>query len=194
LKIGTIIGMSRIQFKKHMKTRYPALAILLIFLASCGPSLSPFTQQIREQYKLTPEEMKGIQFYISNTFVLRRGEDNFEKGTTKGELQVMKDRYVEEVVIKAGTPCVIREVLDGNRVTISFEEGNSKYLVFGSIRNQDGYYTLQAMEWVKGKGKINYGEKTYFSSEGSRDIFLTFKMKSLEKFRGEQKVVKGKKV
>jgi hypothetical protein len=177
-----------------MKTRYPALAILFIFLTSCGPTLAPFTQQIREQYKLTPEEMKGIQFYISNTFVLRRGEDNIEKETTKGELQVMKDRYVEEVVIKAGTPCVIRDVMDGNRVTISFEDGNSKYLVFGSIRNSDGYYTLQAMDWVKGKGKINYGEKIYFSSEGSRDIFLTFKMKSLEKFRGDQKIVKGKKV
>lgn len=177
-----------------MKNRFIALAAGLFFLASCSPSLSPFTQQIREQYKLTPEEMMGIQFYISNTFVLRRGEDNLEKETSKGELQVVKDRYVEEIVIKAGTPCVIREVIDGNRVTISFEEGDTRYLVFGSIRNNDGYYTLQAMEWIKGKGKLNYGEKTYFSSDGSRDVFLTFKMKSLEKFRGEQKVLKGKKV
>jgi len=117
-----------------------------------------------------------------------------EKETGTGELKVVKDRYVEEVVIKAGTPCVIKDVVDGNRVTVSFEDGGSRYLVFGSIRNKDGYYTLQALDWVKGKGKINYGEKTYYSSEGSRDIFLTFKLKNLEKYKTEQKVLKGKKL
>jgi hypothetical protein len=176
-----------------MKMTISTVALLLT-MASCAPNLTPFTQQVREQYKLNEEELKSIQFYTSNTFVLRRGANALEKETEKGELQVVKEKYVEEVVIKAGTPCVIREVVDGNRVTVTFEDGDSKYLVFGSIRNKDGYYTLQALEWVNGKGKINYGENTYFSSEGSRDIFLTFKMKSLEKFKGDQKVVKGKRL
>ncbi|HEX5003038.1 MAG TPA: hypothetical protein VFW78_11130 [Bacteroidia bacterium] len=177
-----------------MKKQILLSAVTLLFLSSCSKSLSPFTQQIRDQYKLSVEELKSIQFYTSNTFVLRRGEDNLEKETGTGELKVVKDRHVEEIVIKAGTPCVIKDVVDGNRVTVSFEEGGSRYLVFGSIRNQDGYYTLQALDWVKGKGKVNYGEKTYYSSEGSKDIFLTFKLKNLEKYKSEQKVLKGKKI
>lgn len=171
-----------------------AASSLLFLLASCSPQLTPFTQQIREQYKLKPEELTSIQFYTSNSFVLRRGENAMGKETEGGELQVVKEKYIEEVVIKAGTPCVITEVVDGNRVKVSFEDGGSKYLVFGSIRNKDGYYTLQALEWVNGKGKLNYGENTYYSSEGSRDIFLTFKMKSLEKYKADQKVVKGKRL
>lgn len=182
------------QFSQIMKKQILLSAVTLLFLSSCSKSLSPFTQQIRDQYKLSVEELKSIQFYTSNTFVLRRGEDNLEKETGTGELKVVKDRHVEEIVIKAGTPCVIKDVVDGNRVTVSFEEGGSRYLVFGSIRNQDGYYTLQALDWVKGKGKVNYGEKTYYSSEGSKDIFLTFKLKNLEKYKSEQKVLKGKKI
>jgi hypothetical protein len=101
---------------------------------------------------------------------------------------------VEEIIIKAGTPCVIKDVVDGNKVTISFEDNGNKYLVFGSINNQDGYYTLMAMDWKNGKGKVNYGEQTYYSSQGSKDVFIALKMKSLKKFKVEQNVVKGKKL
>jgi len=160
-------------------------------LTSCSPSLVPFTQQLRQQYKLQPDELESIQFYFSNTFVLRRGENNDKKDTNHGELTVLNDSKIEEIVIKAGTPCVIREVVDGTQVMVGFEENGNKYLVFGSINNQDGYYTLRAMEWNKGKGKVNYGEKTYYSSPGSKDVFLALKMKSLKRFDVDQKVAKG---
>jgi hypothetical protein len=103
----------------------------------------------------------------------------------------MNDSKIEEVIIKAGTPCVINSVVDGEKVTVSFEEDMNKYLVFGSVRNADGYYTLMALEWKSGKGKVNYGENTYYSSPGSKDIFLALKMKSLKRLKVDQKVVKG---
>ena len=135
--------------------------------------------------------MMAIQFYFSNDFVLRRGENTATNETQKGELTVKKDSKVEEIIIKAGTPCIIREVVDGNRVKVSFEDKVNKYLVFGSVNNRDGYYTLMAREWKNGLGEVNYGEQIYYSSKGSKDIFLALKMKSLEKFKLEQKVVKG---
>ncbi len=158
---------------------------------SCSPSLVPFTQQMRQQLQLQPEELKSIQFYFSNTVVLRRGESNDKKETTNGELTVLNDSKIEEIIIKAGTPCVIKEIVDGNKVTISFEENGNKYLVFGSINNRDGYYTLMAIDWKHGKGTVNYGEQTYYSSPGSKDVFLALKMKSLKRFQVDQKVVKG---
>lgn len=163
----------------------------LLLLSSCSQKLVPFTQQVRDQYHLQPDEMKSIQFYFSNSFVLRRGENNDTKETRNGELTVMNDAKIEEVIIKAGTPCIVNSVVDGNRVTVSFEDDLNKYLVFGSLHNTDGYYTLMALEWKGGKGKVNYGENTYYSSPGSKDVFLALKMKSLKRLKVDQKVVKG---
>ncbi len=175
---------------KSFKVYVFVIAGMLLF-ASCSPSLVPFTQQLREQNNLKAEELKSIQFYFSNDLVLRRGENIATNDTQKGELTVVKDSKVEEIIIKAGTPCVIKQVVDGSRVTVSFEDNGNKYLVFGSVNNRDGYYTLMALDWKNGLGEVNYGEQTYFSSKGSKDVFLALKMKSLEKFKLEQKVVKG---
>jgi hypothetical protein len=169
-------------------------AFLPVFLISCAPQHIPFTQQLREQHNLKPEELKSIQFYLSNDLVLSRGDQKLKKETNDGELTVLKDAMVEEFIFKAGTPCVIQEVVDGNRVMVSFEKGGNKFLVFGSLKNRDGYYTLQAFDWSKDKGKVNYGEKIYLTSKGSRDVFLVLKMKSLEKFKLDQKVVKGQEI
>ena len=177
--------------KKTLKFT-PLVTILALILSSCSTGRVPFTQQLRDQYKLNVEELKSIQFYTSNTLVLRRAETASKKETAGGELTVSKDRVLEEIVIKAGTPCVVRDVVDGSRVTVTFEDGANKYLVFGSIRNRDGYYTLQALDWTQGKGKVNYGEQLYVTSEGSKDIFLVLKMKSLNQFKVDQKVIKGK--
>lgn len=175
-------------------TSYLGLIVLFINFQACAPARVPFTQQLREKYELKPDELKSIQFYTSNDLVLRRGENKNSKETENGELKLLKDGLVEEIVIKAGTPCLIEEVVDGNRVKVSFEDGVNKYLVFGSINNRDGYYTLLATEWVGGKGKMNYGEQMYLSNSGSKDLFLTLRVKSLQKFKTDQKVVKGKKI
>ncbi len=170
------------------------LAACTITLASCSPKRIPFTQQLKEQHQLKPEELKSIQFYLSNDLVLSRGDQQLKKETNDGELTVKKDAVIEEFVFKAGTPCVIHDLIDGNRVMVSFEKGGNKYLVFGSVKNRDGYYTLQAMDWNKDKGRVNYGEKIYLTSTGSRDVFLVLKMKSLEQFKLDQKVVKGEEI
>lgn len=183
--------------QNNMKKRLEIITLVLItavVVTSCSTGRVPFTQQLRDQYKLNVEELKSIQFYTSNNLVLRRAETESKKETSGGELTISKDRVLEEIVIKAGTPCVIKDVVDGSRVTVTFEDGGNKYLVFGSIRNRDGYYTLQALDWTQGKGKVNYGEQLYITSEGSRDIFLVLKMKSLNQFKVDQKVIKGKTV
>jgi len=170
------------------------LAILPLLFISCSPKRIPFTQQLKEKYQLQPEELQSIQFYLSNDLKLSRLDHKVKKNTENGELIVLKDEVAQEIIFKAGTPCVIREVIDGDKVKVSFEKDGNKYLVFGSIRNKDGFYTLQAADWKNDKGKVNYGEKMYLTSDGSRDVFLALKMKSLEQFKLDQKVVKGQEV
>ncbi len=173
---------------------FVALIGLAIVMTSCSQKLVPFTQEIRDTYDLSEEDLQSIQFYISKGFVMKRGERSGEKETGDGELTLKKEHFVEEVVVNAKTPCVVKRSVDGHTLMVEFEEGSDKFLVFGSKRNSDGFYTLRALDWKNGRGKINYGDKYYLSSPGSRDVFLALKLRSIENFRSEQKVLKGKKL
>jgi hypothetical protein len=171
------------------------LASIAITSVSCSPKI-PFTQSLRDQYKLSPEELKHIQFYLSDPVVLRRGTTSeSQKSTEDGTLIVKSGKDLEQVVFKANTAGAIEEVVDDKKFTVAFEEGNEKFLVFGSNSDRNGYYRLQALQWQNnGKGKINYGGQTYFSNSGSDQSYLLFKMKSLRNLKIQEKVVKGKKV
>lgn len=167
---------------------------LLLALASCSPKV-PFTQAIREKYNLTPEELKGIQFYISDPVALRRGEPaKNQKSTQDGKLIIESGKSVDQVTFKANTKGAVEQIVDFNTVSVSFEEGVEKHLVFSSLKNRNGFYSLQALSWENGKGKVNYAGQTWYASEGSDQAVLLFKMKSIKKLRVNEKVVKGKSV
>lgn len=169
-----------------------AISTIAVLVTSCSPKV-PFTQEIREQYKLTPEEMKHIQFYISDPVYLRRGSiAQDQKTMDQGKLVVKSGNSVEQVVIKAKTPGAIEQVVDSEKVTVAFEDGADKYLVFGSTGDQYGYYHLLALSWDKSRGKINYGGQTYYSNVGSDQAILMFRMKSLREFIINNQVAKGK--
>jgi hypothetical protein len=168
-------------------------SIIAIGLSSCGTPTSVFKQDMREQYKLNEQDLKSIQFYVSGPIVLTRYSQGATKTTEGGELTLMKDEVVERIVIKAGTPCLIKDVVDGNRVTVTFEDGDNRFLVFGSIKRKGGDYYLQALDWGGERGgKLSYGEKEYIVNSNAQGVFLFLKVKSLNRFKLDEKVVKGK--
>ena len=165
-----------------------------MLLASCSPKI-PFSQAIRDKYKLSDDDLKKIQFYLSDAIVLKRGEDlGREKGTDNGALVIKSGKNIEQIVFKRNTSCVTDQVVDKTKLAVSFEDGGNKFLVFGSEGDADGYYSLKALNWTGGKGEIKYGEPTYYSNSGSQKTFLMFKMQSLRKINVDEKVVKGKRV
>ncbi|RMG79117.1 MAG: hypothetical protein D6707_08720 [Bacteroidetes bacterium] len=161
-------------------------------LSSCAPKI-PFTQAIREQYKLTDDEIKQLQFYVSGDIVLQ-SVDEIAKGKTTqdGELVIVDGKTVEQVFIKQYTPGVAEKIIDDKKIGVSFEPG--KYLVFGDATDNKGPYRLLAAEWVNRRGKVKYGDKYYYTTPGSSNVYLLFKMKKLNKLRKKQHVVKGRKV
>ena len=183
--------------KKHPIVSNAQLLLILvavIFISSCSPKI-PFTQALKDQYKLTPEELQHIQFYLSDPVILRRGSDEGnKKSTDQGTLIVNSEKEIQQITFKASTPGVVSEVLAPNLMSVSFEEGPNKFLVFGSGTSKDGYYRLQALSWQNGRGKINYNDKLYYSEQGSDNAILFFRMKSLKNLKFDEKVVKGKKV
>ncbi|NNF02010.1 MAG: hypothetical protein HKN22_04950 [Bacteroidia bacterium] len=179
-----------------MKTNNYLLLIILLFVVSaCSPKI-PFTQDVRQTYKLNEEELKSIQFYVSEDIILRKGDkESPAKLMDEGTLKIKKSKTMKEIVIKAGTPCVVDQVVSGEKVTVKFEDGVNKYLVFANISNSRGFYSLQAQTWTQsGIGRINYGDQYYWVNKNGKNAILLFKMKKLEEHRKDQKVVSGKKV
>lgn len=157
-------------------------------------STVPFTQNTRENLKLNEENLKGIQFYTSSTIVLKRGDQVQDTKTEDGTLTITQGKDIEEVVIKAGTPCVVDKVIDANTLAIRFDDNGSKYLVFGSIKQRNGFYSLMARDWKNGIGVVNYGEKYYKASMNEGQTILTYKVKQIKQIEKKQEVVKGAKL
>lgn len=174
--------------------RGPLVIGIVLFLATaCAPRI-PFTQEVRQKYKLTTEDLKAIQFYASQDIVLYRGEKKGSKATEDGTLTVSSDANIETVIIKAGTPGVVDKVLDDKRLAISFETGEGKVLVFGNPTATKGVYKLMAARWANGKGELTYGGKSYFTAKGDQNAYLEFKLKRMYRKKKSAQVVKGRKL
>lgn len=170
-----------------------ALAGLLV-LSSCAPRV-PFTQAVREKYKIGEEDLKRIQFYASNDIVMVRGQvSEKEKETTDGTFTVKSGQQVEEVVIKAGTPGVVTELIDGNTLAVSFELDDAEGLVFADKSQKKGPYYMQTLPWKNNKRQVKYKQEMYSTSAQSNHVYLMFKMKQIRSFKRDQRVVKGRKL
>lgn len=179
-----------------IKNNYVSVFLLFIAIAvlsSCATK-KPFSKAIMTRYNVSEADLTKMQFYTSDEIVLKRAQAHGTgKKTEDGVLTISKGKDIEEIVIKKNTPCVIQKIVDRDRFTMSFGDG-SKFLVFGTMGQSSGYYTFQASEYVKGQGKVNYGNTYYFANTNSRYVHLNFKMKSLRDVNIKRSRVKGKKI
>lgn len=176
------------------------MVVAVLALSSCATK-SPFTQEVRQKYKLTDQELKSIQFWVSDDVVLHREvTDNNEVGTDRGTLKVESGRTIEEVIIRAGTPCVVQEVMDDKKLVLSFGEGPSEMLVFGDVAKngvrfrRGHYYTMLAADFHNGRDVVEFDGKKFYVADPGHPVFLLFKMQSIRKLEKTSKTVKGKKL
>jgi hypothetical protein len=103
-----------------------ATAALLALSAATGcKSFVPFTQEIRDQNRLTEAELKNLQYYVSSTITLRRElESGGRQVTGNHKLLVVAGKTIEEVVVPEKTPGICVGVT-GRSLQISFEQGTS---------------------------------------------------------------------
>ena len=103
-------------------------------------------------------------------------------------------KSIDQLVIKANTRGGVEGVSDSRSIDVGFDEESGNFLTFSSGRNRNGVYTLQAITWENGRGKIRYGDAYWYAAKGSENAALMFKMKSIKKLRVTEKVAKGRKV
>ncbi len=96
--------------------------ILSLGLSSVGATCvkSPaLTDSLRERYALGEPELSRVQLYTSDEIVLRREVTDQERSVTGHELRVRGGLRVEEVVIRAHTPCAVLRS-EGSFVLVGF--------------------------------------------------------------------------
>lgn len=148
-------------------SRIPLLFILLT-VASCSPRLTPFTSSLIESNNWEEEDLKKIQFYLSQDVVLQREIRKNSSEIVMGEIVMNGGREVDQITFKAGTPGVLVQRAREEKLAISFESGDDqRFLIFTPHPKKNGTFVLSARNWEKGSGQINYGGNYYYTIPGS---------------------------
>lgn len=174
-----------------MRTLLP-IAALILTLASCAPVLKPFTEQQRQENNWTGEDLQKIQFYLSYPIVLQRKLSGSSSEITSGKIRVVDGQKIEEVVIPARTPGILIFDPIDNRLGISFEEGDKRYLMFGPVSSKGNRYYLLASDWKNGVGKVSYEDKTWYTTPESGKAFLMVDLKKIYQREKEQRRAPGR--
>ncbi len=153
--------------------RTVVFSLVVLFLASCAPSLKYYTKEIHDDSRWSDSELGKIQFYLSNDIFLWRDVNRGESVITNGKIKMVDGREVEEIVIKKGTPGAFLFSPQKNHYAVSFDNNDdSKYLIFGPSEKVNGRYVLLAKDWDRRFGKVTYGDKVYKTTNESAFAYL----------------------
>lgn len=171
------------------------LGLMLFTLSACGPTLSPFTQDLYREYRWSERELERIQFYLSEDIVLQR---NFSGGSSEiiaGEIKVVEGREVEEIIIREGTPGIFLFSPKDNRFAVSFEDnGGEKFLMFGPNPKMGDRYALLGSEWNRRYGIVTYGGRRYRVDARSAYATLMVDLKKVRRVSKRSRTASGRRV
>lgn len=156
-------------------------------LSACSPQLSVFNRKLYEEQKWSDDDLKRIQFYLSDDLTIYRFLDEEGGATiTSGEIKIVDGRKTEQIYFKSGTPGVFLSRPKDEHFAISFEDKDeTHYLTFGPNPKYGGQYMLLASEWDKRSGKVTYaGKKFYTSSAEIPRLLVNLKKVSYNKTEG----------
>lgn len=145
-----------------------SLAMILGIASGCSSRLRPFTQELYDRAGWTEEDLRHIQFYLSEDIVLTRRINAGESVIADGKIKIVDGRRVEQVRIPANTPGVLLFAPKRDRFAVSFEKGDDDlFLMFGPNPKIDNRYALLAREWERNRGKVQYNGKLWDVSADS---------------------------
>lgn len=168
------------------------LTFAFLSLASCSPNLVPFSQKMVDNYNWSEEELKRVQFYLSDDIVLYRrvtgGSTQIENGTIK----IKDGKKIEEISFKKGTPGVLIFSPKEERLAVAFEDSDDKYLMFGPNPKIGNRYALLAKEWQQSIGKVSYAGEEFNITKNSGFSGLMVDIDKLTTVQKKSKIVKGR--
>ncbi len=171
------------------------LAAVWLGLASCSPQLSPFTERLYEEQRWTDDELRRIQFYLSDDIVLRRQFSGADAKIEGGTIKIVGGKQVEEVLIRRGTPGVFLFSPKRNRFAVSFEAGSdTRFLMFGPNPKANGRFALLAADWEREQGTVTYDNRKYQVDAASAWATLLVDLKRMSITSVNSRTAQGRKV
>jgi len=170
------------------------LGLITIGMSSCSPTLTSFTERLYDEQRWSENELKRIQFYLSDDVILRRDAGTSKSKLEEGRIEIVDGRKVEQVIFEKGTPGVLVFSPSKDQFAISFEDNSDKYLMFGPSEKWSGRFVLLAKEWKRNRGKISYDGKIWNTSSESAYTTLMVDLKKASSTKYKNKKVKGRKV
>ena len=166
--------------------------VILILEVGCSPGLKPFTVSMQDEYRWSEEDLKHIQFYLSDDIILRRDLVRGESAIEGGKISIREGRRVEEIIIESGTPGVLIFMPKANRLAISFERDNDRFLIFGPRSEGNGKYVLMASDWDRWDGEVSYDGKLYRTPSKSAIATLLVDLELMRKTEVKRRKAKGR--
>jgi len=198
-----------------------AVLVLGLFATGCGSGLIAFTHELREQNRLTDDEIKNLQFYVSHKITLRRElESGNREVTGNHKLLLTAGKSIEEVVVEEKTPGIALTVKPG-LISISFERGTSLDFVVEGAKPTGGSSIAQFSSpppdpfpgntrppelsptrtpdnlsgnywlWVEPTGQVAFGGKPFDAVDESAQAFLMIDSDTLKEVVKTRKVLPG---
>jgi hypothetical protein len=168
------------------------VAILALTLGSCK-NLVPYSDALKTKYNLSDDQLKHVQFYVSDPIVLQRKITSANSTeVTAGKIKVINGEQVEEVIVPPGTKGVLVKNNEG-KLEISFEKGDDYFLRFGSNPGRNNAFVLLASDWKGKVGVVTYAGNKYTTSPESADALLLIDIHKIQKYQKDERVAKGRK-
>ncbi len=161
-------------------------SIILICFSSCTSKIAykstppgiSFTQEMRERYNFTDEELKGLQYFSNGSFILRRILSSSDKEMTRGhKLKMIDGQGTEEIEFNTYTPGIAVNVYDRG-LDISFEPDLS--LLYGRRKSSESTKDTYVLMGIMKKGPsgseyfaVKYGKHYYRTISTSPQYYST---------------------
>ncbi len=175
-----------------MKNRLLIALVIITVFASCSSSKVYFSPNIRQKVENTGTSLSQLQYYIDRDVEISREILKGETKVTSGVVRFENGKDLNIITLKKNTPGVCTQAL-ADKVYISFEVGEGKYLTFGRTKNSNDYdpYRILANSWIGDFGSINYEGKKYFIHSGTEASIL-IKTSELNKMEVNKRQMKGR--
>jgi len=168
--------------------------VILFTLTSCSKKLTYFSNNLYSDFNWSEEELKKIQFYLSEDIKLVRAANSGSSTIEDGKIKINDNSKVDEIYIKKGTPGILVFSPKENRFAVSFDKDSKKYLMFGPNEKANGRYVLMAKDWKKSEGVITYGKEKYYTSSKSAYAALMVDVKKASRSIKRTDTASGRKV
>ena len=167
----------------------------LLSMTSCSKNLTYFTQDLYEENQWSENELRRIQFYVSEDIVLYRTASGGTSRIEDGKIEIKDRQKVDEIVIKRGTPGTVVFIPKEDKYGVSFDDSGA-FLIFGPGKNTLGRYTLKAKSWRENRrgGVITYDGQEYFTSSQSAYASLMVDLRKARKSTVTKSTASGRKI